>query len=379
MTANLKNKARAQRGCLTRLLNRADNLIEEASESFSPHYLSLLEASSKKIMETAAKVDEAFVALQETDEANYAAHEEPLKEASEKSAKAISKLHRVIREIEARHGAAAAPPASEQTSSKTRLVETLKPFTLQKDHNPLDLRTWINKFRAYYTASHMSSATLLEQQAHFFSCLDSIVSDRIRPQIQEDKPIWGDNGCVKVIEAEFAEWHPLHSRRVEFFRYDQAPGQSVTEWMDQLEKRGAECDLAEGLTEEDIYVMRFYQGIKDTKLRELFFKEDSPSKKDLIRIAKMHERNLLNAKILDASPQVSAMSAYKARKSSKTNNKNESCFRCGGRHGKECPHVNTTCSKCKKKGHIQKVCRSQRTQGQGQGLRGHSISCFQRN
>lgn len=211
-TTNLKNKAKAQRGCLTRLLNNADNLIGEASESLNLHYLPLLEDSSRKIMETAARVDEALVALQIADEANYATHETHLTEASNKSGKAISALQRVIREIEARHGAVVAPRVADTTGTKTRLVEALKPFTLQKDHNPLDLRSWINKFRAYYTASHIASATILEQQAHFFSCLDSVISDRIRPQIKEDNPIWGEDGCVKKLEAEFAEWHPLHSR-----------------------------------------------------------------------------------------------------------------------------------------------------------------------
>ena len=46
---------------------------------------------------------------------------------------------------------------------------------------------------------------------------------------------------------------------------------------------------------------------------------------------------------------------------------NVSCGRCGKKThtGRNCPHINDVCHYCKKKGHLQFVCRSKRQQGTG--------------
>ena len=65
-------------------------------------------------------------------------------------------------------------------------------------------------------------------------------------------------------------------------------GQNFTDWADQLRQLGDEADLA-SLEIDDMYIMRYFTGVKDVVLRAEFLKEENPTLARLMTIARTYE------------------------------------------------------------------------------------------
>ena len=53
-----------------------------------------------------------------------------------------------------------------------KINDSLKPFKLNRDHNPIEFRAWCTQFRSFYTTSRLETLEIEEQQAYFRICLD---------------------------------------------------------------------------------------------------------------------------------------------------------------------------------------------------------------
>eukprot|EP00095_Tigriopus_kingsejongensis_P001396 maker-scaffold205_size259573-snap-gene-1.45 protein:Tk01396 transcript:maker-scaffold205_size259573-snap-gene-1.45-mRNA-1 annotation:"hypothetical protein DAPPUDRAFT_304267" len=147
---------------------------------------------------------------------------------------------------------ASQPPLSDRQYKPN---QALKPFTLNRDHTPVEMRAWVNKFKAYYSSSHMDKLSIPEQHAYFTICIDDYLVTRLRDQMLPSTTIYGDDGCISLLEEEFLQSYPMFARRLDFFRYSQASGQLFTDWSAELRSKGDEADLS-GLRVEDLYMMR---------------------------------------------------------------------------------------------------------------------------
>jgi hypothetical protein len=70
--------------------------------------------------------------------------------------------------------------------------------------------------------------------------------------IKGQTPILGQNGACSILKNEFLVEHPLFSRRLDFFRFKQGYGQSMSDAMADLRKLGDQATL----DETDLYIMR---------------------------------------------------------------------------------------------------------------------------
>lgn len=288
--------------------------------------------------------------------------------------------------------AAPAPAAAAGAGGGPRLRVNLalKPFELSKEHSPMELRDWIEQFRAYFSSSHMELSTVPEQHAYLKSCLDSYLTGRLRDAVQPNTAMFGDAGCIALVEEIFRHKYPLFTRRLAYFRTEQVQGQAFTDWSSALRDHGDGADLP-NLDVDQMYVMRYLVGIKDEKLRELFLREANPTQTRLDEIATQYETSCANLKAM-SSASASAAAAFSGpgrgrgnsrggrgrgdrggRGGGRPSNTNctrqdriqqisdaKLCFKCGypdaANHASVCRGRDGICKICERPGHFSPVC-----------------------
>ena len=164
--------------------------------------------------------------------------------------------------------------------AKTKMHDALKPFTLTLDHSPAEMRDWTQQLTSYYSASQLSALPVEDQRAYFLRSIDSKLATQIRKQLQASTPVFettpGEHCCVSAIEAVFLMRYPLYNRRMDFFTYAQAPGQSFEDYGAELERLADEADI-HVLKMEDLLVFRYLCAATDEKLKERLMKLSNPT------------------------------------------------------------------------------------------------------
>ena len=142
--------------------------------------------------------------------------------------------------------AARRPPpvaAQEQPSNQIKLVPELKPSVLPHDATAGELRIWIKKFEAYYTASNMQHARTAVQHAYLLNCLDSTLSMQLDGGISAQTPVLGANSCVSKLTEIFRKKYPLLLRRKNFFQMTQQSGQDARAFLEEIKCAASEAAL----------------------------------------------------------------------------------------------------------------------------------------
>ena len=241
-------------------------------------------------------------------------------------------------------------------------ISDFKPDKLSLDDPPHIMRAWMEDFSSYYSASNMQFGTLANQQTLLKKCLDDHLRDRVQNEIQSNTEIFGDGGCLKIIEQEFLEKYPLFARRLDFFREEQKRGELWTDFVNRLEKKGRESDLGE-LQIKDIYVMRYLCGTTDKELEKEFFKLKNPTREDLKTAGKQYEVGI-NSREAKKMSNDKVAATFKAGQNQKRNQ--------GKRfHGNsnQSKYANVQCHNCGKLGHISPDCTSSKGPKNGQKQR----------
>lgn len=170
------------------------------------------------------------------------------------------------------------PPPQQQPGAAgprpVKIATDLRPkAVLSREASPVELRMWATRFQAYYNASAMQNLALNVQHEYLFSNIDDYLIERLSDKIEPNTPVLQDLGdpmpaCMTLIEQEFLKFHPLTTRRLDFFRSTVAVGQSVSQWTSALKRKGDEAALPL-LTPDHIYCMRYLVAIPDPMLAEL--------------------------------------------------------------------------------------------------------------
>jgi hypothetical protein len=165
----------------------------------------------------------------------------------------------------------------------------LKPEELTSDMSPVVFACWLDLFEAYYDASNMQVKDKAVQQAYFKACIHPSLYGRIESLIIKGQtPILGRNGACSILKNEFLVEHPLFSRRLDFFRFKQGYGQSMSDAMAELRKLGDQATLG-ALDATDLYIMRYLTMTDDPKLLEKMLEKELPTQQNWIDIVRRLE------------------------------------------------------------------------------------------
>ncbi len=134
-------------------------------------------------------------------------------------------------------------PTSPSRPAQFRANDSLKPKELSMGFTPDQFHNWMAQFTAYYNSSRMTDLSLPEQQAYLFTNIDDTICGCILAHINDHTPIFGDNGCILLIEEEFRRAYPLIKRRIAFFQCKEEPNQNLADYIATLNALGAEADL----------------------------------------------------------------------------------------------------------------------------------------
>lgn len=271
------------------------------------------------------------------------------------------------------------PPNPAYGASKP--ISALKPFKLTRDTKPVELRHWINQFKAYYNTSHFEVYDHVDQQAFFRTCMDPLLYDRIQSRIHPNTPIFtadpDDDSCIKLLKEEFDLEYPIFARRFDFFRASQPKGQAFSDFIAKLDGQAEEADI-DAIRIEDIYVFRYICACTDPKLKEKLLKLEQPTRRDIRRLVRNYEVTETNLKAtLDTVKANKASGKNKPQRQSSSKDKGDSdrnareykrnqnlehlkgkCFRCAeeDHSAYDCPLKNKICNYCSKKGHVKAAC-----------------------
>ncbi len=267
-----------------------------------------------------------------------------------------------------------------QDNVRQRDNESLKPFSLSKENTPEELRSWYDKYKAYYETSAMVNISASTQRQYLYSCLSSELESLVKAKVTEDTPIFATAAhpvsCMSIIREEFDQAYPLQLKRYDFFQCKQEPGEALSTFVTRLRQLGKEADLP-NLTVDQTYVFRVLVACTDDKMRQELLKLDNPTLHQLEREITTHERVRKVASSMIKGQEGSARAASVSRdrgrsssQSSKQSGKKRGprfpphlkgrCFRCGDRgHARDgCTKDKQTlhCNKCNSKGHVTDVC-----------------------
>jgi hypothetical protein len=288
----LKNSVRSFKGAYTRKEKAGIKLIDHMNTSPSDEALENLRSINSQLQVTCDKILELYIQLQQLDPEQW-------KEYGKRADEAID-LHGAIQEIllPAIHRGIpqthpVQPPVPQPAAAvavRPRVNDALKPDKLTRDFNPTEFRSWVRKFRAFYTTSHLERCTIEEQQCYFYAYIDVHLETKLKTVIRVTTPIFGDtDSCISALTEEFLLKYPLFSRRLDFFRCQQTPKQPFSDFIVNLKQKGDEADLAD-LTVDELYMFRYVCGCTNEKLQEKLLKLNNPTLEDM-------EHEILNYKI----------------------------------------------------------------------------------
>ena len=254
---------------------------------------------------------------------------------------------------------------------RVRVNEALRPKILTRDNQPEELRSWIEKYKSYYSTSAMQLLPIADQHAYIYSVIDLNLETAIRGKMDAATPVFGvdddDVSCISLLRGEFLLDYPLMIRRNEFFSLRQLPGQKFSAFMAELRRKGREADLNQ-LTVDQLMVFRLVSGTTDQKLKEKLLKMEDPTLQDVERESRAQEAAMsaMNA-MKKQQPQQQHAQANQAQAPGKSKNSwqksGQACFACGikGHLKADCEKkASLHCNFCKKHGHAEKACRSKK-------------------
>jgi len=392
------------KGWLTRAINSAVAAAGMADNARpSETLLDTLRDMRAKVQDALDKDLQAVKYIQELDSqvdgTNFDHYEATLSTEIKRASDCEVELLRVIAKYEdALRPRMPAPQAAHAPDNRYKPNEALRPEKLLRQHTPVELKLWIQKFEAFFVASRLRLAPIQEQQAYFRACVEEALMARFNDRIGANTAVLpnpqmpGDESCIQFLKEEFRDQHPLVSRRYNFFKETQKPGQAFSDWAISLKRYGDEAELVR-VTEDDIYVMRYLTGGYDERLRRRLLRVEEPTRILLDREVQRYEAEVNSLKTY-APPAAAAASAAAAetglqknvggggaakKKGGRTDFFNERfkafekenrCPKCGDKKGPggqhNCSVGNKECEGCGKRGHLLKVCFKSQQAGQKQ-------------
>ena len=198
----------------------------------------------------------------------------------------------------------------------------------------------------------------------------------LRNLVAPDNPI---DKSFEEIEGKLTDHYdprPLViAERYHFHKREQAAGESVVQYLEELRRLAGRCNFG-GYLDEALRD-RFVCGLKNDHIQKGLLAEADLNLGKAIKRATAMEAAQKHTQVLKASPPlvvgaVTQQQSIQAQLPQSAHSGVRGCYRCGnaGHRASECHFRNSACHKCGKLGHISRVCRAaSANRGGGRGRR----------
>ena len=243
-------------------------------------------------------------------------------------------------------------PVYEQANKA--ILQDLKPFTLEKGHNPVKFNEWKDRVFAYFQACNHAARPVEQQRAYLRSLIDPDLWTLLESKmgnlpVYADQDDDDDNSIMKVITTQFYAMQPLMIRRYRLFAKKQST-QPATQFIAEI-RADSRAAAVSRMDENSVTCFLILKGLRDPELTKEIMKlpESEITVPKIEEIAGVYETSTLAAKTLThTSNQTFKMtSGYY-------------CNTCGSTsHPRDkCKFRNNICFNCEKVGHLAKICHS---------------------
>ena len=169
------------------------------------------------------------------------------------------------------------------------------------------------------------------------------------------------NELVKLVHEHHHPQPSVIMRRFRFNTCVRQQGETVAAFVARLRDLASHCEY--GDSAKELIQDRLVCGIQNDHLQRNLLEVAKLTFEKAFEIAQLHEAAEQNSKALNAPVDVhrpSTPTEHRSRPTDRTTDRATiACYRCGGRHSAgDCRFRSSVCNYCKKKGHIQHVCRS---------------------
>lgn len=225
---------------------------------------------------------------------------------------------------------------------------------------------YVERLEQFFLANDIEDVG--KQRAIFLSVCGSRTYSLLRDILQPKKP--AETTLKDILEALRKHYDPKPSVIVERFKFhsrSRDESESVATFVAGLRKLSEHCEFKDVL--EDMIRDRLVCGINNDKIQRRLLSEPELSYKKAVELAialELATKNVEDLSIKDGvtcNNKVHRVQQHKSFQSDDSSKSQRDCYRCGGQHeASKCRFREIMCFNCDKKGHIAKVCRSERKQ-----------------
>ncbi|UYV75047.1 K02A2.6-like [Cordylochernes scorpioides] len=240
--------------------------------------------------------------------------------------------------------------------------------------NPGDWPKWIRRFEHFRQARGLINNPENEQVNMLVYCMGDNADDILLSCKIASDQLENYNKVIECFESHFIPRRNIIYERARFNQRCQQEGEKVNEFITALHSLAEHCNF--GMLHDELIRDRIVVGVRDRALSERMQLDTDLTLVKATLMAKQLESVKEQQSSLyqqDSIDQIKKMPNHiketkrheqKIRqfKSNQLGGSSHGCTRCGNSNNhdwKNCPAMNSYCSKCKKKGHYAKVCRSE--------------------
>ena len=238
---------------------------------------------------------------------------------------------------------------------------TMATYGKVKPFNPKanDWEVYEEQLRFYMVANNITdpakkrSILLTVCGDHTFKLLRSLVPDG---KLDADDITY--DSLVGLLKSHYKKKQSVVVHRFNFNTLARKPSESIADYIAALRELAMNCNFGSKERLEEMLRDRLVCGVNHHGIQRKLLSEGDISYTDALALAQSIESAEDDAKKL-GGPAISQPVHFTQKGARFVSRTPPTCYRCGGLHlAPVCPHKEKVCRHCKKKGHLDRVCRA---------------------